>query len=335
MNRRAALIASGALLGVPAAIGLNLTRSSQQVLAWLDEDNDGAREEFRLVIDELGGEDFLLSTGTVVQWVSVDFDNLNFDSIITSLAACNADVVFAVFHHAARTIQDRLPHVKQVVLSVLDPIEVGIIDSYFLPGRNTTGVCRDCLDADKPLELLRAFIGTQTAAHIGIFGAAEWCTPKRTVLIEAASRRLGVSVAFFPCETSADVASALANAATGKMNAWWIPESKLVDTSAKRRSVLPHLNATQRPHVFGSLFACDDGAMAAMDGIPYLWYRPMAHRLRMVLEGVDPSIIPFQRPQGWVYAINEQSLRLLGQRVPTELAAMLGDPLSRIGHERK
>jgi ABC-type uncharacterized transport system substrate-binding protein len=332
MNRRSLFLAAAASLGAAATVSISSTPAVQSVLAWLDEDDERAQNEFRSVLKELGGSEFLALTNTRVEWIPIDYAQLerNPREILDRLVALNPEIVVSVFHHLARDLQTLLPETKQVVLSVLDPIEVNIVDDYFAPGRRTTGVTLDSLDCYKPIEVLRSF-DHASDANLGVLAAAEWATPRRIALLNKMARKVGVNVSVFECESAGDVLRVLDGNEVQGVTSLYIPESLLIASSKRRAAVVQAILANGRPHLFGSLFACDLGAMAAMDTLPSLWYRPIAHALRMVLEGVDPSLIPFQRPTGWAYAINEATLKRLGVSITGEFKAMLDAPSSRIG----
>lgn len=318
-----------AAIGVPSAFAIREQAEDWRILAWLDEDNQRAHAEFEEVIRELGGEDYLFAARIRVQWVSIDFEVLDADLIIERLREVRAEVAVLVSHHMVRAIQDQLPEVRLVVLSVLDPLEVGIINSFMVPGRNTTGVTSDNFDASKPLEAIFE-LRRAPKANVVVLAAAEWHTTTRQSRYVEAARPLGISIRFVSCDDAEQLARVIA-IERASTPCWFVPESALIDTREKRREAVALVVSTGLPHLFGSLFACDDGAMLAMDSLPYLWYRPMAHALRLVIEGTDPSIIPFQRPTGWVYAVNETTWLSLGLQIPANIQMMLGNPMSRIG----
>jgi ABC-type uncharacterized transport system substrate-binding protein len=328
MNRRS-LLAGFSALAVSGAVAYRPFDVRPQLLAWLDEDTERARLEFLSVVSEMGGEDFLRAINTEVRWIPSNYDVIDVEDLSAKLSALEADVCFAVSHQAVIGLQERLPELKQVVLSNLDPIEIGIIDDYFAPGRNTTGVSLDALDPYKPLETICALLPRDEGRQVGILVAPEWATERRKQACEQAARDLSISIVLCVCDGPDEAAKLIM--VRDAVQGWWIPESLLVESRSKRALVLRALLAARKLHLFGRPIACSEGAMLCVSTAPIDWHRSAAHVLRMVLEGVDPSYIPFQRPTGWVYAVNEVSLKTLGVSLPPELTVMLGHDLSGIG----
>jgi ABC-type uncharacterized transport system substrate-binding protein len=328
MDRRS-LLAGFSAIAVTGAVAYRPNFVRPQLLAWLDEDTERARVEFANVVSEIGGDDFFRATNTQVQWVRSDYDAMDINDMVTKVSAMEAVVCFAVFHHATTALQRRLPRLKQVLISNLDPVEIGIIDDYFAPGRNTTGVSLDALDPYKPLETICALLPNELHRKVGILVASEWHTRRRRMACEQAARDLSIDIEVFVAEQSAHAATLIAD--SQGVDGWWVPESLLADTRERRADLIRAFLAERKPHVFGRPNACSEGAMLCASTAPIDWHRPAAHALRMVLEGVDPSYIPFQRPTNWVYTINETSFDRLGINVPPELAVMLGHDSSGIG----
>jgi putative ABC transport system substrate-binding protein len=205
----------------------------------------------------------------------------------------------------------------------VDPIKLGPVASYNLPGGNVTGVSMfaGTIDA-KRLELLRQLVPhAQTVAVLNNVLVAE--TEARSKSLGDAAKMLDLRLVFFNVSSEAEFDPAFRTITEQKIDAAFVSGSpffisrrnQLVQSAAAHR--VPTIYAWREIAVTGGLISYGADVLdSARQGGIYVG---------RILKGEKPGDLPVLQPTKFEMVINLKTARALGLTVPQALLATAGE----------
>jgi putative ABC transport system substrate-binding protein len=205
-----------------------------------------------------------------------------------------------------------------IFASYQNPIGLGLIDSLARPGGNVTGFTFFVPVDQKRLELLRQML--PKARRLGVLVDTWWMNEGSTRDFKAqALAHHGFEAEFFPAETVADLAKALASPRAAGLDAWYVPYTFL--PFEEPAPVLRLFRETRKPVIFSTTAFVEQGGLMSyqqiltLDTAIGLW----ATMIGLVLDGVSPHEIPIERPKSFELAVNLDAAKRLGIMVPAPM----------------
>ena len=216
---------------------------------------------------------------------------------------------------AARAASRATHTIPVVMLSVGDPVGIGLVSSLSRPGGNVTGVSFLSTElAAKRMQLLTEIV--PVAKRV----AAIWDSRNDNARIEseavlAAARRLGLTVAPVGLGSDSELKPALAALAGRKPDALYLVFTAGIVSD--HRSELAEFGIRERiPVVSGWSFLTEAGGLVSYaPDIPEM-FRRAAYYVDRILKGTTPAELPVEQPTKVELIMNMKTAKALGIKIP-------------------
>jgi putative ABC transport system substrate-binding protein len=231
------------------------------------------------------------------------------------LVRAKVDVILASAAPPALAAKKATTSIPIVFVGVVDPVELGLVQSLGRPGGNITGLAMTSADlAGKRLELLREVVRKLKRVAV-LWQPASPTNPIQLKGAEAAARTLGIQLQPVPVRGPNDLDSAFkaARGADGLLHV----DSLLFTTHRVR---LARQAAESRlPAIYGYREMVDvGGLMSYGPHLPDL-YRQAARYVDRILRGANPADLPVEQPTKFEFVINLTTAGALGLTIPPAL----------------
>lgn len=200
-----------------------------------------------------------------------------------------------------------------VMVGTLDPVNVGLVASLARPGGNVTGLCVDASAemSGKNLGLIAEFV--PGLARMGLLRQSGW---QQEPELEAAARRLKLELHVADVRAIDEVRGAFATMRSKRVDAviirgslFYVHRQQLADLALQHR--LPAIHAFKE-YVQAGLLMSYGANLADL-------YRRAAGYVDRILRGARPGDLPVEQPSKFELAINLNTARMLGLKVPPSL----------------
>jgi hypothetical protein len=302
-------------VGVFSAFAVRATQQRvTRRLAWLDIDLPQARDAQRAFADALSK----LGESINVQVVVTPFFWRRKGALSDLGSKCEdavrakPELYICLSHHSALLIRKAVPEAQILLITVIDPDELG------LARRNLAGVSFDKPDSSRALSLLSEWPSVKQK-EIGVAAAAEWLTPGRIAHLQSAASRYDVRLQFVAADTLEQLASSEYWLPSSDIAAWWIPESILLfDYRAK---LVTGIAEKEVPHVFGRKVSVERGAMLGLQPYSIDWRRWLLEMLFDYLQGVPIDNLALHKVDSWHCFGNVDTIRSATFETPPAVLA--------------
>jgi putative ABC transport system substrate-binding protein len=236
------------------------------------------------------------------------------------------DVILVSSTISLIVIQQATNTVPVVFVQVSDPVAQGFVPSLTQPGGNLTGFSLyEFSIGGKWVELLKE--AAPGLARVAVMFNPDASPQAQFFMrsIEAAASSLGVQAIDVPVHATSDIGPALASF-SGQPNGGLIVPS---DTFLRLRlKLIADLAVRHRlPSISGIRdFARQGGLMdygVTINSVGH--YRQAANYVDRILKGAKPGDLPVQQPDKYTLAINLNTAKALGLRLPSGLLAIVDE----------
>jgi putative tryptophan/tyrosine transport system substrate-binding protein len=244
------------------------------------------------------------------------FDRL--PALAAELVALGPEVLVATQTPGAFAAKRATTRIPIVMVSVGDPVGVGLVDTLARPGGNVTGVTNMTGElAGKRLEILRqALPGTKRVAVM--FNPDDPVAVLQRRDVEAVAPGLGIELGpFVPVRQASDLESAFGIVANSGVQALL----RLVDpVYVPLRSRTVALAARHRiPTMFAFAADVDAGGLMAYGADNLDVYRRAAVLVDKILKGASAGELAIERPTRFELVFNQRAARALGLRIAPDM----------------
>jgi putative tryptophan/tyrosine transport system substrate-binding protein len=198
-----------------------------------------------------------------------------------------------------------------------DPMEAGLAESLARPGRNFTGITFLSLEvAAKRVQLLKEALPRlrTVAALSNVDHPGEGSERKAT---EAAAHAVGVTLAYVPFKTAAELDQGLRGVREAKPEAMLVfPEGV---TIAHRTRIAEFAIAQRMPSMFGWSEYVDAGGLMSYGANVREAYVRLAEYADRMLRGARPAGLPIVQPTRFELVVNARTARALDVAMPSAL----------------
>jgi putative tryptophan/tyrosine transport system substrate-binding protein len=237
-----------------------------------------------------------------------------FDTLAAELARLPLDAIFATNTPAALAMQRTGTTLPVVFAIVSEPVEIGLVESLPRPGRNFTGLTtmnRELMS--KRLEVLKETIpGLTRVGYLANPGYPAHAA-QRTEM-EAAARRLGLTLHVAEVRAPAELEGAIARLAAAHVGAFIVQQDRLFGTH--RALVIEAATRHRLPGMSVWNFYPPSGGFMSYGAKTEELYRRAADYLDKILKGAKPSELPVERPMQFELVINLKTANALGLTIP-------------------
>ena len=241
-------------------------------------------------------------------------------ALARELLAARPDVVVASAPQGVRAVRDATSTIPIVMVSVADPVLIGLVPSLARPGGNLTGLAT--LPARgfiaKQLELLKELL--PHASRIAVFWNSRNEIHRANLHEElpSAAERLGVQLQWLDVRDAGELEAAFDSAVRGRAEALLAVGDPIFHRPVGR---LPDLALRARlPAVYlDSDVARSGGGLLAYGPDFIEMYRKAALYVDRILKGTKPADMPIEQPSKFILVVNQRTAKALGVAVPSAL----------------
>jgi putative ABC transport system substrate-binding protein len=230
----------------------------------------------------------------------------------------NVDVIVVASIQAIRAAQKATNTIPIIIITQIDPVGAGLIDSFAKPGGNITGVTRLTNElSGKRLELLKDSI--PEISRVGILSGGT--NPRANLeAYEAAARALNVTLQSLTLVgPTPNLDKSFQIAVSGGVNALVITRDALTASYPKRiadlaiKHRLPSMNEDSPYVEAGGLmsYAANDSEQ----------FRRAAAYVDRILKGAKPADLPVEQPTKFELVINLKTAKQIGMTIPPHVLA--------------
>jgi putative ABC transport system substrate-binding protein len=241
-------------------------------------------------------------------------------SHVAELVQMKVDVLVITSLPQIRTAKQTTKTIPIVMITTVDPVATGLIESLARPGGNITGLTRLSRDlSGKRLELLK-----ETApgiSRVGVLGVPD--TPAAAIAFkdyESAARALKVQ--FLSLEVhrpNPEYERAFQAAAKGRANAVITITEPLARTYRKQIADLAIKN--RLPSMFEGSTWVEAGGLMSYSAIDADQYRRAAVYVDKILKGAKPAALPVEQPMKFEFVVNLKTAKQIGVSIPPNVLA--------------
>ena len=235
--------------------------------------------------------------------------------VVTELVQLKVDVLVIGFLPAIYAAKEATKTIPIVMVTPVDPVAGGIVDSLAHPGGNITGVTRLTRDLKKRrLELLKEVV--PRISRVGVL----WNAGNENADIafkeyEAAARPLKIPIQSVAVRgPNPNFEEAFQAAAKGRASALITVRDPLLLSYAKRIADFAIKN--RLPSMYEGSEFVEAGGLVSYASNDAENFRRLATYVDKILKGAKPADLPVEQPTTFEFIINLKTARSLGLAIP-------------------
>jgi ABC-type uncharacterized transport system substrate-binding protein len=269
-------------------------------------------DAFRQGLRDLG---YIEGKNIVVEYRYAEGKLDRIPSLVTELVQLKVDVLVSPALPAIRAAKQATKTIPIVMLTNVDPVATGIVDSLARPGGNITGLARFMTElSGKRLELLQEAVPGIT--RVGVLWDAD--DPDAAIAFkeyEAAAPALKIQLQSLEVRgPNADLEGSFQAAAKGRAKALITTRNPFLLRYPKRIAELAIKNRLPSMHE-GSDFV-EAGGLMSYTASDAENFRRAATYVDKILKGAKPADLPVQQPTKFELVINLKTAKQIGLTIP-------------------
>ena len=234
-------------------------------------------------------------------------------SLASDLVASKMDVIVA-FQTPAATAAKLATENVPIVMYVADPVRQGFVKSLSRPGGNLTGVDPAGAETtEKNLEIVRELLPSVQRVAI-LANASDPFHEPFLEHIKSAAGEMKIEIDPIMVHSADELNADFTDIVT------WRAEAVLVQPSITQRGIAD-LALQYRIPAIGVPALVELGGLASYTADPEALYRRCADFVDKILKGARPADLPIELPTKFLLAINLQTAKALGIKVPQTILA--------------
>jgi putative ABC transport system substrate-binding protein len=281
-----------------------------------DPSNPGPRvEAFRQGLRDLG---YVEGKNIIVEYRYIE-GNLDLSpGLVAELIQSKVDVLVTTFLPGTRAARDATKTIPIVMVSFVDPVATGLVESLARPGGNITGLATLSRDlSGKRLELLKEVV--PGISRVGALRDIDAPGPAIAFKeYEAAARALKIQLQSLEVRAqNPDLEGAFQAAVKGRASALITIRNPLLNRFSKRivdlaiKNRLP-LMCEDREYV-------EAGGLMSYSTIDADSFRRAAIYIDKILKGAKPADLPVEQPTKFELLINLKAAKQIGLTIPQSM----------------
>jgi len=235
--------------------------------------------------------------------------------IVAELVQLKVDVLVVPIASAIRATKQATKTIPIVMVTQVDPVATGLVDSLAHPGGNITGLATLQRElSGKRLELLAEVV--PGLARVGVLRDAEG--PVSSIGLkdyEAAARTLKIRIQSLDVHgPNPDLAGAFRQAVKGRVNAVVTITNNPLFRNSKRITDLALKN--RLPSMYEGSTWVDAGGLMSYSANDLELFRRAARYVDKILKGAKPADLPIEQPTKFEFVINLKTAKALNLTIP-------------------
>jgi putative ABC transport system substrate-binding protein len=316
IDRRTFLAGTGAvLLAAPLAADAQQARKVPRIGflgARAPSESSPLIDAFRQGLRELG---WVEGQNIVIDYRFAEGRLDRLPDLAAELVRLKVDIIVAHPTAGAVAAKNATGTIPIVMISVGDPIGLGLIASFARPGRNATGLSYSAgLEiVGKQLELLKETVPKVRRVAI-LSNPANPSRPGAIKEVNLAARSLGVQLQILEARGPNEFDGAFAAMTTERVGALLVMLDAMFSL---HRTRLADLAARSRlPAAYGSRESVEAGGLMSYGPSQRDLFRRSATYVDKILKGAKPADLPVEQPTKFELVINLKTAKALGLTIP-------------------
>jgi len=274
-------------------------------------------EAFRQGLRDLG---YIEGKNILVEYRYAEGKLDRIPSLVAELVQLKVDVLVSSTLPAIRAAKQTTKTIPIVMLTNVDPVATGIVDSLARPGGNITGLARFMTElSGKRLELLKEVV--PKISHVGVLWDAD--DPDAAIGFkeyEAAARALKIQLQSLEVRgPNPDLEGGFQAAAKGRASALITVRNLLLLRYPKRIADLAIKN--RLPSIYEGSDFVETGGLMSYSSNDAESFKRAAIYVDKILKGAKPSDLPVEQPTKFELIINLKAAKQIGLTVPPSVLA--------------
>ena len=274
-------------------------------------------EAFRQGLRALG---YIERKNVLVEYRYVEGKLDRVPSLVAELVQLKVDVLVVPLLSAIRAAKQATKTIPIVIVTTVDPVATGIVDSLARPGGNITGLTRLTRDlSGKLLELLTEVV--PRLSHVGVlWDASDPGTATGFKEYEAAARGLKIQLQSLDVRgPNPDLEGAFQTAVNGRASAVITITNNLLFRNSKRITDLAIKN--RLPSMYEGSAWIEAGGLMSYSANDAESFRRAAYYMDRILRGTKPADLPVEQPRKFELIINLETAKQIALTIPPNVLA--------------
>jgi putative ABC transport system substrate-binding protein len=239
--------------------------------------------------------------------------------LVAELVQLKVDVLFCPNLPAIDAAKQATKTIPIVMVSNVDPVELGIVDSFARPGGNITGLTLQSLElSGKRLELLKEIFPKLKRVGL-VWNLGDQSMTLISKQIQTVAPPLGVTLQPFGVRDPNDFGGIFAKISQNPPDALFSIADRLIDS--QRGQILEFGVKSKIPTMFDAAPAVEAGALMAYGPDRAEVSRRAAVYVDKILKGTKPADLPIEQPTKFELVINLKTAKQIGLTIPPNVLA--------------
>ena len=283
-----------------------------------DSNNPGPSvDAFRQGLQDLG---YIEGKNIQIESRSMEGTVDSIPSLVAELVRLKVDVLVLVPLLAIRAAKQATKTIPIVMVTTVDPVGTGIVDSLARPGGNITGLATLSRElGGKRLELLKETV--PTISRVGVLADAD--APVSAIAFkeyEAAASALKIQLQSLEVRgPNPDLEGAFKSATKRRANALIAVSNPLLSRYRKQIAELSIRNRT--PSMCNTSTYVEAGCLMSYATNSADQYKRAATYVDKILKGAKPTELPVEQPTKFELVINLKTAKQIGVTIPPNVLA--------------
>jgi putative tryptophan/tyrosine transport system substrate-binding protein len=278
--------------------------------------SDANFEELRQGLRDLG---YVEGKNIAFEYRAAEGKSELIPGFIAELIQMKVDLLFCPNLPAINAAKEATKTIPIVMISNVDPVELGLIDSFARPGANITGLTLQSLElSGKRLELLKETFPKLSRVAL-VWNVGDQSMNLITKQVQAAAPQLGVTIQPSGVRDPSDLDSAFAKITQSAPDALFSVADRLI--TSQRKKILEFAAKNKIPTMFDSQAAFEAGALMSYGPSRAEVSRRATVFVDKILKGAKPADLPVEQPMKFELVFNLKTAKELGLTIPPNVLA--------------
>jgi putative tryptophan/tyrosine transport system substrate-binding protein len=275
-------------------------------------------EAFRQGLRNLG---YIEGKTIVIEYRSAEGDQERIAGLVTELVQLKVDVLVITSSSGVRAAKQATKTIPVVILTQVDPVTAGLIDSLARPGGNLTGISSLSRDlSGKRLELLKEVL--PKLSRVGVLWDMTDPTSANIGFKEYETAALAVKTQLQLLEVrgpNPDLEGAFQAAVKGRASALITIRNPL--TNRYQKQIVDLAIKNRLPSMYERSDYVEAGGLVSYSSNDADNYRRLAYYVDRILKGTKPADLPMEQPMKFELVINLKTAKQIGVTIPPNVLA--------------
>jgi putative ABC transport system substrate-binding protein len=236
-------------------------------------------------------------------------------ALAAELVALKPDVILAGSPAGSLATRDATRTIPILAITVVDPVALGLVQSFARPGGNVTALSMfgDGALVGKRLQLLKEIVPALSRVAV-MTNPGDRSDAQVLGLLPEAARALNITFRAYEISAASGLAASFEQAVRDGMQAAFVNQNPFFFNL--RAEVVALAERSRLPAIYGFReFVEAGGLMSYSSSLPHA-YRQSARLIDKILKGTHPAELPVEQATKFELAVNLKTAKALGMTIP-------------------